>query len=274
MDPEAYYERVRSAYDRIAPRYDDSVGRHAVSRRAKRLALEVIKEVTPPGGRLLDVGCYTGIEALLLAQQGYRVLGIDLSPEMVRNAQLKAKKWRIEDRARFQAMRASDVSRLQGDPLAPFDTAYSVYGTLNLEPEIGRFKEGLLPILRSHARFVCGLLNPTVFYELIFAPLVGKFHGYRKLPKRAVKTSIGLGEDTVETFLYSADEFEAIMAPEFNLERVVGLHILYPPPRGGGGRGLWWVARVLDAAEFRLESRYPFRNLGFFTLFVFQKRSR
>src|SRR5437870_13810686 len=106
MDYEAQYEHVRSVYDRIAPQYDEAVGRHAVSRRAKQLALHVIKGVTPDGGRLLDVGCYTGIEAILLAEQGYLVLGVDLSPATVRKSQEKACRRRPEDLDSFRVLRA------------------------------------------------------------------------------------------------------------------------------------------------------------------------
>src|SRR5207253_9733726 len=77
MNRDSSYSHVRGVYARIAPAYDEVVGLSAVSQRAKQLALQIIKEVTPNGGRLLDIGCYTGIEALLLAQQGYHVLGID-----------------------------------------------------------------------------------------------------------------------------------------------------------------------------------------------------
>src|SRR5256885_8473667 len=128
MDEDAYYARVQSAYDGIAPQYDNSVGKSAVSRRAKQLALQTVKELTPNGGRLLDIGCYTGIEALLLAQQGYHVFGIDLSNEMILKAEQKAKRYRVGDRARFRAMPAADVGQLQSYRDSPFDTAYSVYG--------------------------------------------------------------------------------------------------------------------------------------------------
>ncbi len=274
-DLEGYYDGVQSAYDRIASAYDDSAGRYAVSRRAKQLALRVVREMTPPGGRLLDIGCYTGIEALLLAQQGYRVVGVDLSPEMIRIAQEKARNRRLSERVRFEPLRASALDRLEGTEDVPFDTAYSVYGTLNLEPQLGRFRDALSRILASRGAFVCGLLNPTVFYELLAAPLLLKFHGYRKLAKSGVVTRIGLGHDTVPSFLYTPSEFAARMEPDFRLERVIGLHVLYPPPRGrgAGDGGLWWIARALDSIELRLEGHFPFSNLGFFSLLVFRKVS-
>ena len=271
MEHEEYYEHVRSVYDRIAPQYDEAVGRHAVSRRAKQLALHVIKGVTPDGGRLLDVGCYTGIEAVLLAEQGYHVLGVDLSPEMVHKAQEKARRRRLEDRASFRVMRAADIGLLVSEKTGAFDTVYSVYGTLNLEPDLPRFKEGLVSLMRDSSRFVCGLLNPTVMYELVMAPFFGKFHGYRKLRKQEVVTRVGLGDDTVKASLYSVDDVRTLMAPELQLERILGVHILYPPPRGSQGHGRWWLARALDEVELRLQSRFPFRNFGFFSLLVFRR---
>lgn len=44
----------------------------------------------PAPSRVADLGCGTGTLALLLAEEGHRVDGIDLSPEMVRRANAKA----------------------------------------------------------------------------------------------------------------------------------------------------------------------------------------
>ncbi len=270
----AYYDHIQSAYNQIAAEYDTTVGMNAVSARAKRLAIDVIRAQTPSKGRLLDIGCYTGIEALALAGSGYQVLGVDLSPEMVRLAQSKAKKWRLDAQARFVTARASDLEVLASDRLVPFDTVYSVYGTLNLEPQILRFKKALHPLLKERGAFVCGLLNPTVLYELLAAPLLLKFHGYRKLARRAVPTRIGLGNQRVLTYLYTPSEFAKLMAPEFSLEEARGLHILYPPPRPRRERRSerWWIARAFDSLESHVERQGLFSSLGFFSLLVFRKR--
>lgn len=277
MALDAYYSDVQAAYDSIAPSYDDAVGRYSVSRRAKRLALDLIKARTPRHGTLLDIGCYTGNEALELARAGFRVVGVDISPEMVRLARSKAQKFQLQQRARFEVARASELDRLTKVFEESFDGAYSVYGTLNLEPALVAFKSSLTSILRNGGSFVCGLLNPTVLYELVLAPMALKFHGYRKLAKRHVRTRIGLGRHTVETFLYSPKEFARLMGPEFIQEEALGLHFLYPPPRGKGvvgggeGLGLWWGARTLDGIEHRLQRQFPFTSLGFFSLQAFRK---
>ena len=272
-----YYSDGRAAYDSIAPHYDASVGRFSVSWRAKRLALDMIAGLTPPKGSLLDIGSYTGNEALDLARRGYSVLGIDISPEMVRIAREKAKKFRLDGRARFEVMRASELNALVEQGSEVFDTAYSVYGTLNLEPQLERVKRALVTLLREEGAFVCGLLNPSVLYELVVAPIALKFHGYRKLAKHGVRTRIGLGQHVVEAYLYSPKEFAEEMRPEFVATKKLGVHILYPPPRGKGvmggkkGMDLWWAARALDAVELRIQERHPFSSLGFFSLLELRK---
>jgi len=271
-EKDAYYARVQAAYDRIAPLYDVSVGKSAVSRRAKQLAIRTVKALTPSGGLLLDIGCYTGIEALLLAQQGFHVVGVDLSPAMIQIAESKAKKRRLQKHVDFEVLRASEIGALLQRGYGPFDTAYSVYGTLNLEPRIEDFKAGVLTLLRQGGNFVCGLLNPTVLYELVAAPLLLKFHGYRKLAKSRLQTRIGLGSETVETFLYTPKDFSNLMEPEFRLTDVRGVHVLYPPPRGTRASSLWWIPRALDPLELLLEDKFPFSHLGFFTLLTFARR--
>lgn len=50
------------------------------------------RESVPEGGRVLDLGCGTGGHALCLATAGYRVTGVDRSPEMIGRAKMKAAK--------------------------------------------------------------------------------------------------------------------------------------------------------------------------------------
>src|SRR5262245_5334298 len=44
----------------------------------------------PPGGRLIDLGCGTGRLLVAFAGRGHRVLGVDLSAEMLKVARDKA----------------------------------------------------------------------------------------------------------------------------------------------------------------------------------------
>lgn len=49
----------------------------------------LLHHLPAPPARILDLGCGTGTLTLLLAEQGYRVDGVDFSPEMIRLAGIK-----------------------------------------------------------------------------------------------------------------------------------------------------------------------------------------
>lgn len=72
----------------------------------------------PSGGRVLDAGCGPGLVAEALLQAGYRVVGVDLSAEMIARARKRCA--RYGDRACFEQKSLFDPS-LSG----PFDGAIS-----------------------------------------------------------------------------------------------------------------------------------------------------
>jgi SAM-dependent methyltransferase len=74
-------------FDHHAPQYDENVF-------TKNTAAEVafiLEHVAPPaGGAILDLGCGTGRHSVGLAERGYRVTGVDLSPGMLARAAERA----------------------------------------------------------------------------------------------------------------------------------------------------------------------------------------
>jgi SAM-dependent methyltransferase len=73
--------RTAATYDRIATRY--------AAREVYPLERELarFRQMVPTGGLVLDVGCGPGQYARALESRGLRVVGLDLSPGMLRQAQ-------------------------------------------------------------------------------------------------------------------------------------------------------------------------------------------
>ena len=75
-------------------------------------------------GRVLDVGCGTGLHAVQLARAGHEVVGVDVVPRAIELATARADEAAVS--ARFVVADALDLAR-HGDALgAPFDTLLDV----------------------------------------------------------------------------------------------------------------------------------------------------
>ena len=110
----------------------------------------------PPGCRILDAGCGTGENALLLAARGHRVVGIDVAWEAIARARAKAAEREVTPRPAFVV---GDVLRALGTEIAgPFDAALDVglFHALG-DGEGPRYAAGLAAVVRpgGHAFVLC-----------------------------------------------------------------------------------------------------------------------
>jgi len=81
----------REYWDAEAARFDDEPDHGLRDPQVHDAWRNLLIGLTPPiPSRIADLGCGTGTLALLLAEEGHSVDGIDISPEMVRRASAKA----------------------------------------------------------------------------------------------------------------------------------------------------------------------------------------
>ncbi len=75
VGPGAHFDQIAALYNASLPPH---VVRHYLLKR-----VHFVRAQVPPPARLLDVGCGTGLLAQRLAQEGYAVVGLDLSYGML-----------------------------------------------------------------------------------------------------------------------------------------------------------------------------------------------
>ena len=114
-------------------------------------------ELGPPEWSILDAGCGTGEHALLLAEAGHAVVGVDLAAEAIQRARAKAAERRIA--ATFLMHDALDLDGLDprgagvGGLTATFDAAVDVglFHTL-ADGDRARYVSGLAAVIRPGGR--------------------------------------------------------------------------------------------------------------------------
>jgi demethylmenaquinone methyltransferase / 2-methoxy-6-polyprenyl-1,4-benzoquinol methylase len=202
-------ERVRAMFDAIAPRYDllNRVLSFGIDQRWRRRAVRLL-EIEQPG-RILDVATGTGdlaIEALALNPR--KVVGVDISEEMLRVGREKIEQRGLSDRITLQR---GDSERLPFSD-AQFDAALVAFGVRNFE-DLDRGLREIRRVLKpGSALVVLEFSRPRAFpirqlygfYSRHVLPRVGGAvsrdgGAYRYLP------------DSVEAFP-DGDEFLAHMA--------------------------------------------------------------
>ena len=83
--------KITAMWDRASERYDTHTGHGLNTERERAAWAETLRALLPPPpADVLDVGTGTGVIALLLADLGYSVRGVDLSEQMLARARQKA----------------------------------------------------------------------------------------------------------------------------------------------------------------------------------------
>jgi SAM-dependent methyltransferase len=152
-----WIERSRAAWDARAERWD---ARSEANARAPDRDVDLDRIWTAlrlhVDARVLDAGCGSGQFALALAARGARVIGIDLSPEMIRHARQHA--WEQEREVEW---RVGDVTCL-ADPLAVYDAIHARV-LFQLLPDIPSALREFRRVLRPGGRLLAsvpGALSP------------------------------------------------------------------------------------------------------------------
>lgn len=122
LTPPLFQGSVETCLARVRRKYESAAEVGQYSRQAAAgaaaLELELVRRHVKPGGRLLDVGCGAGREALGFARAGFDVVAIDLAPAMIEAARANARREGLGIAFRVQSMTELD------EPPGSFDGAF------------------------------------------------------------------------------------------------------------------------------------------------------
>jgi len=231
---EASLAAVRDKYGRAG-----EVSRYSSLARAGTEAFEreLVERYVRPGGSILDIGCGAGREAIGFARAGFRVVGIDIAPQMIEAARHNARALGVAIDFRVQS--ATDLDEPPSHDGAFFSGSFQhVPGRALRIATLRRIGRALtlrgVLILSVSYREPLGLLSRTRIVDWLRAL------GARALgPRRFAEPGDGYIRDVSE----ASDSREAVFLHTFRTPAEVRSEIesagLFPEEVAPG----WWVCR-------------------------------
>jgi ubiquinone/menaquinone biosynthesis C-methylase UbiE len=209
---------ARSAFDRLADRYDD-LWTNTISGRLQREA--VWRHLAPlfrAGDRILDLGCGTGEDALHLECAGVEVSAYDASPGMVSAASRRG--------VRAEVLTLEELDRIGGI----FDGALSNFGAMNCIANLDNLRAPLARLIRPGGFLVLCVIGRFCLWETVHFVKRGELRkATRRWSGSSLSASLGF-----RVFYPGIRRLSGALRPYFTLVQAAGIGLCVPPSYVGG----------------------------------------
>lgn len=269
MNIEAHLLDTQRAFDSVAADYDGPRGNNALIQRMRETFWRTLAAAFPPGARLLDLGCGTGLDAVEQARRGCTVVATDWSPRMVERTRARAEVAGLSDRVTAAHIGVHELERLDA---GPFDGIYSNFGPLNCAPDLAATARACAALLKPGGKLVFSVIGRICPWEFAYYAL--RNHWSRAVVRgRRGAVPVNLNRHTVWAAYYTPREFYAPFAPDFALAHYRALSLFLPPPYLVGlYERARWLCDALGWLDDRLGTVPPLRDMGDHFLIEMQKR--
>jgi SAM-dependent methyltransferase len=226
------------AFDGLAAEYDAAFTESAIGRALRTLVWSRLEHVFNAPGRVLELGCGTGEDALCLARRGVDVVAVDASSRMIQVAQQKAReKGLLADdgagggRAEFHCLPMESVGSVFAGQA--FDGVLSNFGAVNCVADLPTLIADVAARLRPGAGLVWVVMGRHVPWEWLWYLLHGNWtKAWRRLSRG------GVSWRGLEIFYPTPHDLTALLRPHFAINRVAPLGVALPPSYAGA-----WLER-------------------------------
>jgi SAM-dependent methyltransferase len=218
---------TRAAFDSVALDYDGERGNNGAIQDMRAELWRWLAVLFAPGSTLIDLGCGTGLDAVHLAQLGYRITATDFSAGMVARTRARAARAGLDGRVATLKLGAHELASLAGAEL--YDGAYSDLGALNCLPELEGVARECARLLKPGGALVFTVIGRICPWELAHYLLRGRLRRATVRFARGV-VPVRMNQRTVWTRYYTPREFYRPFRPQFELTHYRGVCIGVPPP--------------------------------------------
>jgi len=218
-------ESVKKAFTLQSKIFDEYEEQNDILKWMRSVTREHILHHLKKNDKVLELNAGTGMDAVFLAQNGFKVHAVDISEGMLEKLRLKVEKLNLKDIISSELLSFTELDKIQG---GPFDYIFSNFGGLNCVSDLRIVTKHFKKVLNQRSKVTLVIMPPICLWEiaLIFR---GKLKtATRRLHKEGVIANIeGV---KFETSYHSISDVVKAMGHDFKLIETQGLASISPPP--------------------------------------------
>jgi ubiquinone/menaquinone biosynthesis C-methylase UbiE len=231
---------------------------------------EHILKYAKPGGRMLELNCGTGEDALFFAERGFSVHATDISSGMLEAFERKAGSSPHKDRISMEQCSFTRLELLKAQQ--PLDYIYSNFGGLNCTGDLEKVLTSLDALATPGAVVTLVVISKFCLWETLLL-FKGKFKtAFRRFFAQKGRTAHVEG-NFFKCWYYTPSFVERSVRAKFELLALEGLCTIVPPsymeqfPHRHPGMFRW-----LQRMEERWKGRWPWNRIGDYFIITFRKK--
>lgn len=264
-----------SAFDDVAASYDSRETHDLTLQWMRHRVHQLAAETFESGGRLLDIGCGTGTDALFFARRGHHVVATDPSNGMLTVAIEKIGLAGLSHCVTFKQVGGEEIGSLITEfGNGRFDGIFSNFGALNCIADLHPFGHAADALLHPGGKIVVTIMPPVCPWEILY--FLCKFQPSKAFRRWRGRTgtdglSVPVGNRRLQTYYHCASAVRHCLAGRFQLTRQMGLCILLPPPYLQRIVRRQRVFDGLSRAEVAIREWLLIRSIGDHMVMIFEK---